>query len=1365
MTRWPAPLTASVPPPCLSPFISPLPHPPTFLASLQKINVKNSWSIPLIDHIDALVGVGTQAAAATKGATAPAKGKKGAAAAAAAAASSSAKRGMNDDDEGDDSAISMRGGFGSSSHAEEEDIEMTNFTRASCALDASIKIYSCRVDDVYSTSYRVLEGLSRPGAPRAGGEGSGAGEDEGGSGDGEDGTGAKGSRKGARARGGPSAASTTIEKNLASITFARGELVFGSTSGAGSAGSASGGGAASADPVFHKLVTSFDEAGLKGMLMHQLTCADGYSAVRVGSGGEVSAGDAAGAYAWWGSPEAAATLGHGPAISLAAVSSSASGGAAKGSRRGANAALPADTTVGGHDIAEVTAWLAAAVATDVGNSGAAPVAGGFVPPPAVCIAPSHAAGLARALAAAHPSTEAAASSSPSACLGASLYAALPSMALAPSLGSLYESLASCETLLYGAPLCPASVAARPSSDCGGAAPALDAAPAHALAAVTTEAVASLTALLHAPGAPAAPEPAAAAAAPAPPAEDGADGGVWDAVCAAHELVANAAVAAAEAVASDAVAAASAMTDEEGASAAASASEDGAPSAPAAPPGGIDMSLLLAAGAGDALPAAPPPAPAAATSPNGRGSLGGAGDVDFGMDEGDYAGGLDDDDDGGEVSLRLGAGSGANALAEYGLALPGMAATPGGVAAAGITDDGGEDDDDSDGELDDALGGGEDDDGTGRGEGGRGVLEGTVSLTALAAAVATPVKNRAGARHWRFGAALAAQQRAGEGGAVEAGAAAAAASAAPGGAAARARPRARAAPAAIDFLTPAGAPGPDAFARGKVTQAAAKRAAAAASGAGSSSGAGLARAASLTVDAEMVPVATLDRLLREGTRQHLLPLGLLPTAVDGWAPSLRPLTLTAASAFSVAPAPQGAGGTRGVRAAAAAAAEAAAAAAALAKEWVIRALCLTGGGGGSVAALAAGARAARPLAMVPVPVANPAADAAAARFLAGRLPAARVGAVLASLAPALRAAGGSLRGKQAGLAAALAAAAPAAAYDGSGVDDDDGGMGGFAGEDNDADWCAGEEGYGGEGGAGEGGSSEGGAAGAAAAASAAVAEDEGDVYEDPESGPSGSALTRALLAGALRGEESEGAAAAAAAQAPVLGVEATLAALSAAADGTAAASSSSAPVDDASLALITADRVVERIRVKYETVAKRVDVRALKEEMWTLLQGLPLPAIGHAELETDFRTRAAANQGRFVDVSGAAASEGAGAGDSSSGVAASSGMARRGGAGSAAAAAAAATAAFSRDGVAFCDTIRALAPHMGAGVSVAFYFITVLHLANEHGLAMLPGGPAGAAASDPLRGFQVGRLAEALPRAAGAAKGAAAAAHVDSDDDE
>lgn len=42
-----------------------------------------------------------------------------------------------------------------------EDGEQTNFQKASCTLDASVKIYGYRVDDTLYSSFRVLENLNR----------------------------------------------------------------------------------------------------------------------------------------------------------------------------------------------------------------------------------------------------------------------------------------------------------------------------------------------------------------------------------------------------------------------------------------------------------------------------------------------------------------------------------------------------------------------------------------------------------------------------------------------------------------------------------------------------------------------------------------------------------------------------------------------------------------------------------------------------------------------------------------------------------------------------------------------------------------------------------------------------------------------------------------------------------------------------------------------------------------------------------------------------------------------------------------------------------------------------------------------------
>ena len=42
-----------------------------------------------------------------------------------------------------------------------ESSTLINFTKASCSLDASVKIYGHRVDNVYLTSYKVLANLNR----------------------------------------------------------------------------------------------------------------------------------------------------------------------------------------------------------------------------------------------------------------------------------------------------------------------------------------------------------------------------------------------------------------------------------------------------------------------------------------------------------------------------------------------------------------------------------------------------------------------------------------------------------------------------------------------------------------------------------------------------------------------------------------------------------------------------------------------------------------------------------------------------------------------------------------------------------------------------------------------------------------------------------------------------------------------------------------------------------------------------------------------------------------------------------------------------------------------------------------------------
>ena len=76
------------------------------MATEGKINAKNAWNLPLIDH-------------------------------------------MRDVVKGEDSTDKKR------------PQRAVNFQKASCTIEAGMKIYCSRVDDTLTTSYRVLESLHR----------------------------------------------------------------------------------------------------------------------------------------------------------------------------------------------------------------------------------------------------------------------------------------------------------------------------------------------------------------------------------------------------------------------------------------------------------------------------------------------------------------------------------------------------------------------------------------------------------------------------------------------------------------------------------------------------------------------------------------------------------------------------------------------------------------------------------------------------------------------------------------------------------------------------------------------------------------------------------------------------------------------------------------------------------------------------------------------------------------------------------------------------------------------------------------------------------------------------------------------------
>ena len=88
----------------------------------NKINVGNSWGLKLIENIDKFLG---------------------------------------DEDDDEEQVKNMDAQQRTVVSKEQGGEKRVNFTKASCTLDASVKIYSYRVDDVHLTSYKVLANLNR----------------------------------------------------------------------------------------------------------------------------------------------------------------------------------------------------------------------------------------------------------------------------------------------------------------------------------------------------------------------------------------------------------------------------------------------------------------------------------------------------------------------------------------------------------------------------------------------------------------------------------------------------------------------------------------------------------------------------------------------------------------------------------------------------------------------------------------------------------------------------------------------------------------------------------------------------------------------------------------------------------------------------------------------------------------------------------------------------------------------------------------------------------------------------------------------------------------------------------------------------
>ncbi|KAM6572607.1 hypothetical protein CsatA_016687 [Cannabis sativa] len=149
------------------------------LASENKINQKNTWELNLIDHLTEIIKV------------------------------------------------------------EEENNMETNFQKASCTLEAGVKIYSLRVDSVHSEAYKVLGGMNRAGQ-----------ENEVDSAIVDSGQVGVPSKKETERKISPL---STLESSFEALNVKKFDVAF------------------AVDPLYHQTSAQFDEGGAKGLLMNNLS--------------------------------------------------------------------------------------------------------------------------------------------------------------------------------------------------------------------------------------------------------------------------------------------------------------------------------------------------------------------------------------------------------------------------------------------------------------------------------------------------------------------------------------------------------------------------------------------------------------------------------------------------------------------------------------------------------------------------------------------------------------------------------------------------------------------------------------------------------------------------------------------------------------------------------------------------------------------------------------------------------------------------------------------------------------------------------------------------------------------------------------
>ena len=121
-----------------------------------------------------------------------------------------------------------------------------NFQVASCTLDASVKIYSCRVDRVHNEAYRMLGTLTRSKQPNA--KADEEGDDEAKKAEEKTGTSKAAAAAGARSL----SLEATLEHNTAALDVKKFDVEF------------------DVDPMFSKMGKVFDSGGASGMLLANL---------------------------------------------------------------------------------------------------------------------------------------------------------------------------------------------------------------------------------------------------------------------------------------------------------------------------------------------------------------------------------------------------------------------------------------------------------------------------------------------------------------------------------------------------------------------------------------------------------------------------------------------------------------------------------------------------------------------------------------------------------------------------------------------------------------------------------------------------------------------------------------------------------------------------------------------------------------------------------------------------------------------------------------------------------------------------------------------------------------------------------------